>query len=272
MDIDTRWSRRKVIRCGAGALLTAGAEARGAWAEEAKDGDFHFIQVNDLHFLNAGCVPWFEGLVRQINASPQPAQFVLVAGDLVENGTAEQFAAIRDLLKGLKMPNYVVVGNHDYGPQDDRKLFDAHFPGRINYRFDHGDWQFLALDSSDGQRYHDTKVGAPTLEWLDETLPKLDRKRPTVLFTHFPLGTGVVYRPGNADDVLARLKEHNVRAVFSGHFHGFTERKVGALTLTTDRCCSFARQNHDGTKEKGYFLCHARNGDVERTFVEYKLA
>jgi len=28
------------------------------------------------------------------------------------------------------------------------------------------------------------------------------------------------------------------------------------------------RQNHDGSKEKGYFLCHARDGKIERKFVQ----
>jgi hypothetical protein len=27
-------------------------------------------------------------------------------------------------------------------------------------------------------------------------------------------------------------------------------------------------KNHDGTKEKGYFVCQAKEGKVERKFVE----
>ena len=34
-------------------------------------------------------------------------------------------------------------------------------------------------------------------------------------------------RPLNADDVLARLLEFNLGAVFCGHFHGYTERDFG---------------------------------------------
>src|SRR5262249_55410346 len=107
-----------------------------------------------------------------------------------------------------------------------------------------------------------------TLQWLDDTLSKLNKKKPTVVFTHFPLGPLVIYRPGNADKVLERFKEFNLQAVFNGHFHAFTERKVGQTVLTTNRCCSFSRNNHDGSKEKGYFVCHAKDGKIERTFVE----
>jgi hypothetical protein len=70
--------------------------------------------------------------------------------------------------------------------------------------------------------------------------------------------------------VLGRFKEHNLQAIFSGHFHSLTERTARGVALTTNRCCSFHRKNHDGAKEKGYFLCRARDGKIERTFVEFK--
>ena len=44
----------------------------------------------------------------------------------------------------------------------------------------------------------DTKIQAETLQWIDDTLPKLDKQRPTVIFTHFPLGMLTPSRPRNA--------------------------------------------------------------------------
>ena len=38
----------------------------------------------------------------------------------------------------------------------------------------------------------------------------------------------------------------------------------------TNRCCSFARNNHDGSKEKGFFVVDAKDGKLARTFVEVK--
>jgi hypothetical protein len=110
------------------------------------------------------------------------------------------------------------------------------------------------------------------LKFLDTTLPKLDKKRPLIVFTHFPLGDGVRMRPTNADEVLKRFTEYNLRAVYSGHFHSFTEKKAGETVLTTNKCCAISRNNHDGTKEKGYFLVQAKGGKLERTFVEMKVS
>src|SRR5262249_14563355 len=155
---------------------------------------------------------------------------------------------IRDLFKGLKMPVHVVVGNHDYLTDDDRRPYEELFPRSINYHFEHRGWQFVGLDSSHG-RHAKVAVQEPTLRWLADTLPKLDKKRQTVVFTHFPLGRLVVYRATNAEAVLAPFKEFNLQAVYNGHFHAFTERKLGQTTLTTNRCCAFSKNNHDGTKE-----------------------
>jgi DNA repair exonuclease SbcCD nuclease subunit len=50
--------------------------------------------------------------------------FCVVVGDMTEDGNQAQNNAVRDLLKGLKMPLYVTVGNHDHqAGNDDRKPF-----------------------------------------------------------------------------------------------------------------------------------------------------
>jgi 3',5'-cyclic AMP phosphodiesterase CpdA len=267
----SKLNRREVLNAGASGLLGAGLCPRALRAEDAP-GEFSFLAVNDLHYLDDRCGKWLEGAIRQMKAHPEKPEFCLISGDLVESGTAAQLGPVRDLLDTLGMPFYVVMGNHDYLAQDDRKAYEQLFPNRINYQFEHRGWQFIGLDTSEGLKYQNTSVQAPTLRFLEVSLPKLNKKRPTVVFTHFPLGPAVPMRPLNAEAVLAAFKDHNLQAVFSGHFHGFTERTVGATTLTTDRCCSFSRANHDLTKEKGYFLCRAREGKISRTFVEVKPA
>ncbi len=272
----SRLTRRQALRRGAGlgaaAMLGSGLWPGWAAADEAPASeDFTFLCVNDLHFFDRKCVPFFEQMVRQMKQTAGKPPFCLIVGDLAEDGTAEQQGMMRDLLKTLEMPYYVVVGNHDHLPDGSRKAYEQLYPKSINYGFDHKGWQFVALDTTDGRAATNTTVHASTIDWLTSYLPRLDKKRPTVLFTHFPLGGWVFGRPKNADAVLEPFKEFNLQAVFNGHFHGFTERHRGSATLTTDKCCSFHHKNHDGTKEKGYFVCEAKGGKVQRRFVEVKL-
>ena len=126
----------------------------------------------------------------------------------------------------------------------------------------------MALDTTEGTKYEKTSVQPHTFSWLSANLPKLDTQKPTVVFTHFPMGTEVKYRPANADRVLESFKAFNLQAVFCGHFHGFTERKFEKAPVYTNRCCALKRTNHDKTKEKGFFVCEAAENRVTVRFVE----
>jgi hypothetical protein len=263
-------SRREWLRLSAGALLSLGVwpgRLRGADAPASRD--FTFIAVNDLHALEAACRPWFDDVVRQMKASAPTAEFCLLGGDLAENGTPAQLTLIKDSFSALGIPCHAVVGNHDYQSATDRSAYEQIFPDQINYSFAHRGWQIIGLDSSEGTKAKGTRISATTLTWLDQNLPKLDLHRPTILFTHFPLGDSVWARPLNADDLLERCYGLNLQAVFCGHFHGFTERPFRQSIITTDKCCARVRSNHDGSPEKGWFVCQALNGGIKRRFVEF---
>jgi 3',5'-cyclic AMP phosphodiesterase CpdA len=261
-------TRRELLRQSAGGLLLAGLWPGALNANGSGEESFSFLAVNDIHYLDKGCGDWLRGVFKQMQAHKEKPAFCLLAGDLTEQGTKGQLAAMRDLIKEFELPTYVVIGNHDYETDEDRKAYEEFFPERLNYQFTEMGWQFVGLNTTQGRRARDTTVSADTLTWLDDHLPKLDKKKPLIVFTHFPLGPWTIGRPRNADKVLDRFREHNLQAVFCGHWHGFTERQTRGVSVTTNRCCSFRRTNHDGTKEKGYFLCQAKDGKISRTQVE----
>ena len=264
-------SRREWLQLSAGALLSLGLWPGCArFAGNGRGGAFSFVVLNDAHYRSPQCGPWFERVASSIKSLHAKPEFCLMVGDLAEHGTAAELGAMRDALRSFGLPFHTVIGNHDYVAPTDRQPYDTLFPGRLNYHFEHRGWRFIGLDTTEGTKYEKTYIQPPTFQWLDDTLPKLDRAQPTVVFTHFPLGDGVRMRPLNADALLTRLLEFNLVAVFDGHFHGFTERVVGRTVLTTNRCCAISRDNHDGTKEKGYFLCTASAGGIQREFVEVK--
>ncbi len=259
--------RRDALRLmSAGALLTL-----GAWPGHSNDipmsQPFRFIVVNDTHYMSEECGAWLERVVLQMRRH-RGIEFCLLVGDLVETGVREHLGAVSDIFGALGKPVYPVIGNHDYLSARDRTSYDDLFKGRSNYWFEHRGWQFVGLDSTQGNSYEKTKIQPATLRWVDETAPKLDRKKPLVLFTHFPLGAKVRYQPLNADELLDKFRPFNLRAVFNGHYHSFTERTFQSIAVTTNRCCALKRFNHDKTTEKGYFVCTAQGGMITREFVE----
>ncbi len=260
-------SRREAIR-----LTATLACAPLARAEDPASG-FEFIAVNDLHFSNERCAPFFASVVARMKESAPHARFCLIAGDLADHGTAEQYSGLRVALAPLAMPLHTVPGNHDYLTDDDRLGYDTAFQGQSNYTFTHDGWQFIGLDSTQGTDYEGTAISAATLAWCDATFPKLDASLPTVAFTHFPLGPGTVYRPTNADALLERLGKLRLRGTFSGHWHGLNEQHVGDADVVVNRCCARIRENRDGSPLKGWSVCYAApDGTLTRKFVSLPLA
>ncbi len=276
MNIHTspRSSRRDFLRLGAGSLIALGLAPGCARFSNAgtREGAFSFVVINDAHFSTPKCPEFFSRVCASVLARKPRPELCLVAGDLAEHGTAKELGAMKDVLDSLKMPWRAVIGNHDYLSNTSRADWDAGLPQSLNYSFEHRGWRFVGLDSTQGLKADKITIQPHTVAWVKENAPKLDRRQPTVIFTHFPMGPTAPKRPLNADEVLAPFLEVNVVQVFGGHHHGFTERKLGETVFVTNRCCSISKTNHDMTKEKGYFLCTARDGKIEREFVEVPVA
>ena len=255
-------TRRDALRVTAAFALTP-----VGWADEAAPG-FDFIAVNDLHFSDEQCTPFFQNVVARMRESAPKAVLCLISGDLADRGTPAQFTALRVCLDQLGVPVFPVPGNHDYLTDDDRTAYDAAFPGRSNYIHTHRGWQFIGLDTTQGMDFDGTVISAATLDWCDENLPKLDAHMPTVAFTHFPLGPGTVYRPTNADALLTRLDKLNLRGTFSGHWHGLNEQHIHDADVVVSRCCARVRENRDGSPLKGWWVCRAApDGTLTRRFA-----
>src|SRR5258708_38934144 len=78
-----------------------------------------FALLSDPH-VNRGTAedqpqyrPRFESVIAAINA--EKVSFVLIAGDLTQNGFPEEIADFKKLVAGFAAPVHYVPGNHDVG-------------------------------------------------------------------------------------------------------------------------------------------------------------
>jgi len=253
-------------------VVAAGVGANALRAQSTTAGpSFRFIVINDLHHGSAECDPFFRKLIAQIRRH-ESIEFCVIVGDLADTGKPASLATIRRLFSELPYPFYAVPGNHDCDVEQTTRLYSEVFPDQLNYRFDHQGWEFVAFDSTEGNHWGGTMVQPETLAWLDATLPELDRSKPTVGFTHFPLSDAARQdlTPLNAPEVLARFDTVNLRCMFNGHFHARTEGHHGKAVVLTNACCSRVRDNHDGSLPEGYIVCTAYgDGRLDRDFVEF---
>jgi 3',5'-cyclic AMP phosphodiesterase CpdA len=217
-------------------------------------GDFRAIILADTHISSDRDKDGrLKTLVDRINRGDFPdAAFMIINGDCVSRVYKDYTEAdpdtgenrvmkLKQMLEKLKIPTYLVMGNHDYkiGPDKDS---DAWFsPEEIAgmerrwkrwtgfdpyYSFDVHGWRIIVLNSMRGRQLW-RHFDEGQLDWLEKTLKP---GMPTVLYTHFPLKTDHfriwckkkdLIRPEKESRFYAILKRHqaDIKGIFTGHGH-----------------------------------------------------
>jgi len=253
--INRRMTRRDFLRKAAiGAAIPFAAPAAAA---DAPRGKVKILELADIHVLDDKSAAYPRKVIQAMNE--EGGDLVLACGDLATKGKKTELLVAKDILDGLKMPYYPVLGNHDalYSGEKDEDLFKEVFSLKGNsYHFVKKGIHFLAVDHGCGKAYGKNHVRPQVMAWIRKTLAQIPAQEPILFFSHYPFGKGVRYQTRNAAEVLALFKNKNLLAMVGAHFHGNTERVENGVLMTTTACCSGTRGNHDGTKAKGYRVFH----------------
>jgi predicted phosphodiesterase len=119
---------------------------RSVFVVEAFPDRYSFAHLTDTHIgstrhkRHADAI--FTDAVAAVNASD--AQFVIVTGDLTENGEVWQFRKFLDVLNTCRLPTFVCSGNHDR-----KDLNYEHVFGPDAYAFWFGHDAYLGFDTKD---------------------------------------------------------------------------------------------------------------------------
>jgi 3',5'-cyclic-AMP phosphodiesterase len=184
----------------------------------------------------------FVAAARHLNGLDPRPDVVLISGDIVDHGSAAEYANARALLAALAIPYLVIPGNHD-----DRAAFRAAFAdqrylprgdGPCHYAVgEHGPVRIIALDVTIPGKHHGV-IDDAALAWLDATL-STEPDRPTMLMLHQPpFATGIPYMDPywcEGGDGLAALTRRftNVERITCGHVHRFMQLRFGGTALCT---------------------------------------
>jgi len=218
---------------------------------------FRFAYISDAHLYAKGMTHRFAKsllkAVEDINAlDPQP-DFVLFGGDLAQLGRKDELELGRQILKDVRAPLRMMVGEHDwyYDMGDEwRRMF-----GRDYYTFEHKGVQFVVLNSVvekdfwtvkgytpaermaivsglDDGRQSPFEVGEEQRDWLARKLKRVPTSKPLVVFSHSPLYK--LYKPWNfwtddAEQVQAILSPFESVSVIHGHTHQLLTNRIGNI-------------------------------------------
>jgi Icc protein len=157
------------------------------------------------------------------------SEFLINAGDLVNESTTEQWQAFQQTMAGFTLPFYPVPGNHD-------GVGDANLEGYLrysgapaaHYSFDRGLVHFTMADS------HSGGISTGELAWLRDDLSATSQPVKIVVLHHPPFdpdGTSHIMAYGN-EQFMALMAEQKVDYVLTGHIHAYVQGERDGVVYT----------------------------------------
>ena len=215
------------------------------WAQKP----FTFAQITDIH-LNSNDPKPLEYLmtsIADINQNPD-IDFVLVTGDLADNGDNASLEQLDDALKTLNKKYYVVTGNHETTWSESGMAKFSELFGSERLEFEHNGVLFLGFTTGPFIKMALGHVAPHDLTWLAEEVNKKGKDKQVFLVTHYPITKGDIDNWSEATDAIRKL---NVKVFIGGHYHR-------NRALFYDGIPGFLSRSNlkDGNGKTGYSLCH----------------
>ena len=221
----------------------------------------HFAQISDIHISSLGdhhdmlsgrAAKILAGIVAELNRTAD-LDFVLITGDLFDQGSHEEFNAFQEVIRALKKPVYILTGNHDRRPAErseglTRHEFARHFNPQIGARPSapeaqvgywsievHPQVQLIGLDSVRDRDWGGI-VDDIQIEWLQGELARHADKLVIVGIHHplhplSPIDQDPAWRYfvcDNGPELLTLLDDYpQVKIVLTAHHHLSKVDKVG---------------------------------------------
>ena len=215
------------------------------WAQKP----FTFAQITDIH-LNSNDPKPLEYLmtsIADINQNPD-IDFVLVTGDLADNGDNASLEQLDSALKTLNKKYYVVTGNHETTWSESGMAKFSELFGSERLEFEHNGVLFLGFTTGPFIKMALGHVAPHDLTWLAEEVNNKGKGKQVFLVTHYPITKGDIDNWSEATDAIRKL---NVKVFIGGHYHR-------NRALFYDGIPGFLSRSNlkDGNGKTGYSLCH----------------
>lgn len=203
------------------------------------DAPIKIIQISDIHLfadknrelLGVKTEESFQAVVDLIKAQDNDMDFILLSGDLTQDGTHEAYLRVVNMLKSFNVPIYCVPGNHD-----DSKIMGHVYPRETVSNHRHiilKNWHLILLDSQKPGSV-EGYLDQSQLKYLQHCLQTYPEHQAIVVMHHQPLPVGCEWLDKlgvtNAEelwDILSRYP--NVHTILFGHVHQTSEQEKNGI-------------------------------------------
>ncbi len=202
--------------------------------------DTHLFAETDGRLRGVDTYRSLSAVLAHAARNPQPADAILVTGDLSQDETRGAYGNFRRLLASANAPVWCLPGNHD-APHFMGEVL-ASPPFHVGGTMAAGSWCMVLLNSNlAGQ--HGGRLAPDQLEWLDEMLRQHQDRHVLLAIHHHAIRLQSRWLDElalhNADDLLAIVdRAPQVRCVVAGHVHQASDlARNGVRYLTTPSTC-----------------------------------
>ncbi len=219
-----------------------------------------FVVPGDLH-LTAPGLPNHRAALRvvdEVNDLVRP-DFVQFIGDNVQDGSDEQFRLFAELRGRLRVPSFVVPGDHDVQGDVSASAFRRHV-GVPHGAFAQGGFRFVRLNTQEGRP---AGMSPEQVRWFgDQVAAAQASGERLVVFQHnYPYKVWETFDGPGLDGWRAVVQTRRVVAVFTGHTHYGQTANDGRNVFVATRSVG----DPEGGPP-GYTLAHVGGEDLAVTY------
>lgn len=179
--------------------------------------------LSDVHVVPGGInAIMLRNAVDEINA--EDFDFVIMDGDLTNEGSDEQLRNVKDILDGIRHPLFVLPGNHENNwSQSATKTFtDLWGNDRFFAEFD--SLVIVGINCGPFMKMGDGHIKQEDLHWLRAKLSSATPGKRILNFNHYPILPDDL---DNWSDYLEVLEDFPVIAHVNGHYHAWRTYNAG---------------------------------------------
>lgn len=175
---------------------------------------YKFVWITDLHIGSPNAEIDLNAVVKSINANSE-IQFVIASGDITEKGRNSELAEAKHILDKLKVPYYIVPGNHDTKWSESGTTKFSQLWGDDKFVFEIFGTKFIGLNSGIPWRGGGGHFAPQDIVWFDSVITNTSSNKEIYFVSH--------HQPdGEIDNWFLLnnvLLKSNIQKIFVGHGH-----------------------------------------------------
>lgn len=235
---------------------------------------FRVAQITDIHLTaepgsklyGVDTALSLQNIVTQIHKLDKKPELIIATGDVAEDGAIKTYQRFCELLEEVKIPVYLLPGNHDDLSNMETVFNNPEFNcvGATAIR----DWGFIFVNSKVSYQSHGF-VDATALIALEQNIIKMEGQSILVAMHHTPSRVCPSFgcQLENATEFTALLNKHsNVKGVIAGHTHMAFEQNAGQhiqfITPSTFAKATHA-QSGESVNHDDFWASHSLDGSQQ---------